>query len=98
MKLLVAAIAVAFALPAAAQTAPAQMDHSAHAQHQASKGPASPGHTEHGDHQKTQGGSHEGHAMKDGCCADKDGNGKMDCCEKMAAKKEDQPSTKPQGN
>ncbi|MGX7953529.1 hypothetical protein ACWPM1_13330 [Tsuneonella sp. HG249] len=98
MKLLVGAIALAFAMPAAAQSAPAQMDHSAHAQHQTSNGPASSGHTQHGDHQKPQGGSQEGHSMKDGCCADKDGNGKMDCCERMAATKGDQPPAESKGN
>jgi hypothetical protein len=76
MKLFVSAFALAFAVPAAAQTAAAQ--------------PAPP---EHAGHQMPQGKQHDGHAMKDGCCADKDGNGKMDCCEKMAAKKDDQPST-----
>lgn len=94
MKLLIGAIALAFAVPAVAQTAPAQMDHS---QHQAGSAPAAPGHGDHGGHQMPQGGSHEGHSMKDGCCADKDGNGKMDCCEKMAAKKDDQPTPTPQG-
>lgn len=94
MKLIVGAIALAFAVPAAAQTAPAQMDHS---QHQPSSHPASPADGQHGGHHMPQGGSHEGHPMKDGCCADKDGNGKMDCCEKMAATKGDEPSATPQG-
>ena len=86
MKLFIGAFALAFAVPAAAQPAPAQTapvpgDHSGHAEHHSGAAQA----------------SHEGHAMKDGCCADKDGNGKMDCCEKMAAKKDEQPSAKPQG-
>lgn len=98
MKLFIGAFALAFAVPAAAQTAPAQADHSAHSQHQPGNAPASPDHSQHGGHQMPQDGSHEGHAMKDGCCADKDGNGVMDCCEKMAAKKDDQPSAKSQGN
>lgn len=100
MKLLVGAIALAFAVPAAAQTAPAaaQADHSAHSKHQPKTIPTSDGHAEHGSHQMPKGAAHEGHAMKDGCCADKDGNGKMDCCEKMAAKNDEQPSSKPKGN
>lgn len=91
MRLVLGALALAFAVPAAAQTAPAKMDHSQH--HQG--GHQSPG--GHGDHHMPKGASHEGHSMKDGCCADKDGNGKMDCCEKMAATKRDEPSPKPQG-
>ena len=94
MKLLIGAIAIAFAVPAAAQTPAAQMDHT---RHPASSGSAAQAHGEHAGHQMPQGGSHEGHAMKDGCCADKDGNGKMDCCEKMAAKKDEQPSSNAQG-
>jgi hypothetical protein len=94
MKLLIGAIALACAVPAAAQTAPAQMEHS---QHQAGSARAPNAHAEHSGHQMPQSGSHEGHSMKDGCCADKDGNGKMDCCEEMAAKTDDQPSPKPQG-
>jgi hypothetical protein len=93
MKFVIGAIALAFAVPAAAQTAPAQMDHS---QHEPNGTQGSPAHSGHGDHHMPKGGSHEGHSMKDGCCADKDGNGKMDCCEKMAAKKSDEPSAKPQ--
>jgi hypothetical protein len=98
MKLLVGAIALAFAVPAAAQPAPAQTDHSAHSQHQPNAVPVPTGRAEHGDPQMHLGASHEGHAMNEGCCTDKDGNGKMDCCEKMAAKKDDQPSDKPKGN
>lgn len=91
MKIILGAIALAFAVPAAAQTAPAQMDHSQHQQN-GSQTPSG-----HGYHHMPKAGSHEGHSMKDGCCADKDGNGKMDCCEKMAARKGDQPSANPQG-
>ena len=94
MNLFVGAIALAFAVPAAAQSGSAQMDHSAHAQMQGGDATA----PAHGDHQMPQGASHEGHAMKEGCCADKDGNGKMDCCEKMAAKENDQPSAPSQGH
>jgi hypothetical protein len=98
MKLLFGAIALAFAVPAAAQSAPVQMEHAAHARHQAHNGPEAPGHTGHQDHQMPQGGSHGGHATKDGCCADKDGNGKMDCCEKMAATKGEQSPSESRGS
>lgn len=77
MKIIMTAMALAFALPAAAQTqsAPAEhqghagMDHAAHAQHQ------------QGRSQDGQSDGHKEHAMKDGCCADRNGNGRMDCCE-----------------
>ena len=70
MKLVLTAMALVFAVPAAAQTAPA-------AQHQ--------GHQDHqGQHGQHQPGQHEGHGMRDGCCADRNGNGRMDCCENMA--------------
>jgi hypothetical protein len=71
MKIIAAAIAFAFAMPAAAQTAPAptappthdmgNMQHHAPADHSR--------HQEHGD---------------GGCCADRDGDGRMDCCQDMA--------------
>jgi hypothetical protein len=70
MKIIVAAIALALAFPAAAQTAPAQ--HQGHGQ------PAPPQH-QPGQHQP---GQHQGH--EDGCCADRNNNGRMDCCERMA--------------
>lgn len=83
MKIIVTAIALAFATSAAAQTAP----QAGHAQH-----PASPpaGHAQHhaaGGHAGHQpaAGQHQGHAMAEGCCADRNGNGQMDCCENMAA-------------
>jgi hypothetical protein len=91
MKLAFSAIALAFAVPAAGQTGPA---HTYHSQHHES-GHQAPG--SHGEHPMPKSDAHKGHAMKDGCCADKDGNGKMDCCEKMAATKSDEPSAKPQG-
>lgn len=100
MKIIASAIALAFALPAAAQTAPAQQqDHAQHEQHgTAAKAP----HADHAGHQMPMGNpgdgqkdQHQGHAMKDGCCADKDGNGKMDCCEKMAANKGGEAAAKP---
>jgi len=78
MKFIVAAFALAIAFPAAAQTAPAQ--HQDHAQHQAGAQDQQ-GHEQHGQHQhgQHQPGHNEGHG--DGCCADRNNNGRMDCCE-----------------
>lgn len=77
---LLAALAFAFASPAAAQTAPAANTHQGHnMQSQAG----------HAQHAQTQGsgqqGQHQGHNMQDGCCADRNNNGRMDCCENMPA-------------
>ena len=71
MKILVTAMALVLAVPAAAQTAPAPQPQG-HQQHQMGQ---------HGQHQP---GQHEGHQMRDGCCADRNNNGRMDCCENMA--------------
>jgi hypothetical protein len=87
MKILIGAIALAFAVPAAAQTAPSaqqQQDLSQHQQH----GSAAP--AGHAGHQMPQGqggqhDQHQGHGMSGDCCADRNGNGRMDCCENMAA-------------
>ena len=83
MKTFVSAIALVIASPALAQTAPAQpqQDHGQHAQHQQ--------HGQHGQHQQEgqhqQHGQHQGgeHAAHD-CCADRNDNGRMDCCEQAA--------------
>ena len=81
MKIITAAIALAFAMPAAAQTAPAGhhgqagADHAQHARHgQQAPADSDSGHAERQDH-----------AMCEGDCADRDGNGRMDCCDRMAA-------------
>ena len=74
MKIIVAAFALAIAFPAAAQNAPAQPQ--AHDQHQPGRHGQQQGHDQHGVHQP---GHHEGHG--DGCCADRNNNGRMDCCE-----------------
>ena len=78
MKFITSAFALAIAFPAAAQTAPAQpqAQPGQHGQHQ--------GHDQHGQHQpgqhgQHQPGQHEGHG--DGCCADRNNDGRMDCCE-----------------
>ena len=78
MKIFAAAMALALAVPAAAQTAPAPqpdhgqmqmpMNHADHAQHQG---------MQHGTAQS-------GQAEHDGCCQDRNGDGRMDCCEHMA--------------
>ena len=70
MKILLATLALAFAAPVAAQTAPAQPGHDQHWQHQQHQP---------GQHQPAQ---HQQHG--DGCCADRNGNGRMDCCEQAA--------------
>jgi hypothetical protein len=84
MKIFVAAMTfVLAAAPAVAQTAPAQ--HQDHRQHQAAQ------HAQHAQHQaghatqhsQHQPGQHDGHAMRDGCCADRNNNDRMDCCENM---------------
>jgi hypothetical protein len=66
MKIIMTAIALAIAAPALAQTDA----HQGHGQNQG-HGPA-----QHGQHQP---GEHQNH--RQGCCADRDGNGRMDCCE-----------------
>ena len=84
MKIFVAAFALAIASPALAQGAP----DNPHARHQA-QGQHQPGqHAEHepgqhGQHQGMQHGEGQGHA-EGGCCADRDGDGRMDCCQHMA--------------
>lgn len=74
MKIIVAAIAFTIAVPAAAQTAPApQGQHQGHDQHQ--------GHGQHQQHGQHQPSQPQGPGD---CCADRNGNGRMDCCENMA--------------
>ena len=68
MKYLIGAIALIIAAPAAAQTAPVAQ-HQEHQQH---------GQMPAGQHQP---GQHQEH--RDGCCADRNNNGRMDCCENM---------------
>ena len=81
MKIIITAIALAFALPAAAQPAPAHQGHDQHQQGQHQQ----QGHDRHqqGQHEP---GQHEQH--RDGCCADRDGNGRMDCCEQAEGQRE----------
>ena len=85
MKIFATAMALVLAFPAAAQTAPAPAQHQDHQQHQQMQG-----HDAHAQHQagqpgaQHQGGQHDGHAQGDGCCADRNNNGRMDCCEHMA--------------
>ncbi len=76
MKYLIGAIALIIAAPAAAQTAPVAQ-HQQHGQNQ--PGQHQPGQHQPGQHQP---GQHQGH--EDGCCADRNNNGRMDCCERMA--------------
>ncbi|MGQ0590245.1 MAG: hypothetical protein ACT4N8_12065 [Sphingosinicella sp.] len=76
MKIIMTAIALAIAAPAMAQ-AGAQPSH---AQHQ--------GNAQHQGHDQAQHGQHQGHGQHQqghaGCCADRNGDGRMDCCERMA--------------
>ncbi|MGQ0558029.1 MAG: hypothetical protein ACT4OE_00320 [Sphingosinicella sp.] len=82
MKILLTAIALGFAVPAAAQ--PAAQPQQQHQQHQQG--------TPHGQHQG------QGHSCA--CCADRNNNGRMDCCERMGqpAQPSAGGSTQPQGN
>jgi hypothetical protein len=84
MKLILSAIALAFAAPAAAQTAPA-VDHSQHSPAQ---------HAQHAaGHDQGQG--HEGHGKdaKHDCPMTKDGK-KMACCDKHGDGKAAAPAAK----
>lgn len=82
MKIIIAAFALAIASPAVAQTAPVGPAADPHAQHQPGQHPQTP---LPGQPQGTPQGQHQGHGMQGGCCADRNGNGRMDCCENMAA-------------
>ena len=72
MKYFMTAIALVIAAPAAAQTTPAQQ-HQGHDQHQ-----------QHGQGLQQGQAQHSQHQEQGGCCADRNGNGRMDCCEGMA--------------
>lgn len=78
MKYVLVTLALALAAPAAAQTAPDA--HQGHGQHQQQG-------QQHDQHQQHQPGQTQGHG--DGCCADRNGNGRMDCCERMAGQSGD---------
>ncbi|HEY0624091.1 hypothetical protein [Sphingomonas sp.] len=80
MKSLVAATVLAVAFPAAARTAQSQP---APAQHQ---GHAGMDHSAHAGHQKG-----EGQAGKKDCCADRNADGRMDCCEGAQNARREQP-------
>lgn len=77
----IAAAALAFATPVAAQSS--AQSHQGRAQHQAHQPAATPqaadpaGHAQHQDH----GQSSADHSKHANCCGDANGNGKMDCCE-----------------
>lgn len=92
MKYLLTAAMLVIAAPAAAQTAPAPAQqghdqHQGHAQHQ--------GHGQHQQQTPAQPGQPQGGQQQQrDCCADRNGNGRMDCCEGMAAPA---PAARPQG-
>lgn len=88
MKIIIAAFALAIASPAFAQSAPAGQpaDHSQHQQGQHQGMP----HDQHGQ---------QGHGEGCACCADRDGDGRMDCCENMGEAGQRQPApAQPQGH
>ena len=83
--LLIGAMALAFASPtAAAQAAPAANPHQGHDMSQMQGHDMSQ--MQHGQMQHGQGqtGQHQDHAAQGDCCGDRNGNGRMDCCEHMA--------------
>lgn len=95
MKILISATAMAFAVPAAAQAAPAGQSQQQPSLPQGTSAQA--GHGNHAGHRVPEGSRHDhdkSHAMGE-CCADKNGDGRMDCCEKMAAGKGPAPEAKP---
>lgn len=88
MKMLITAIALAFAMPAVAQTAPAKPP-AGPAQQSAPADSCTPEHAAMGHCASKAAAAaaadpHAGHDMKDGCC-DKDAAGKMACCAKAKA-------------
>jgi hypothetical protein len=82
MKYLLATLALTLAAPVAAQTAPAHQGRQQHGQHQPAQHQR---HDQHGQHQQGQ------HNCP--CCADRNGNARMDCCEEAQA-----PSANRQGD
>ena len=77
----IAAVALAFAGPVAAQTAAQPHAHQGHGQHQAQPAAVAP-HTEHAAHAQhvghgQAGGDHSQHAN---CCGEADGKPAMECC------------------
>lgn len=74
--LLMSAVALAFAAPAMAQTAPP----SGHAQQAQPMGAQATDHAGHGQHQGHGQGATD-HSEHANCCGDATGNGRMDCCE-----------------
>ena len=75
MKMILTAVALAIASPAIAQAAPQADPHAGHVGHSAHQA----GSGEHSGHKPDT-----GHKDHKGCC-DKSPDGRMECCEKMAA-------------
>ncbi len=94
--LLIAAVALVIAAPAAAQTAPAPQ-HQGHAQLGQGMDHSQHGQPQSGQHGQHQGGQPQGHGNMGDCCADRNGNGRMDCCENMAPAASTRPA-QPQPN
>jgi hypothetical protein len=81
MKIILGALALAIAVPSAAQTAPATDPHAGHAQHQQQGN-----HSQHGDHGKMAG--EHADCCKEGerkpCCDKMKDGAAMDCCKEHA--------------
>lgn len=79
----IAALAFAFAMPAAAQSLAQPQTYQGHAQHQTHQHAATPQAADHAAHAQHQGHDRSGvdHSKHANCCGDANGNGKMDCCE-----------------
>ena len=79
--LILGALALTFAVPAAAQLAQPQ-NHQGHQMPAQGTAPA-----QHQGHDMAQHGGEQAmdHSRMADCCGDANGNGKMDCCENMAA-------------
>lgn len=80
--IIIAAISLLVASPAAAQTAPAANPHQGHDMGQMQGHDMSQ--MQHGQ-TSGQHSQHQGHNMQGDCCADRNGNGRIDCCENMPA-------------
>ncbi len=84
MKMILVAMALAFAAPALAQTPPATSANNPHEKHEGH--PQGSGPKGHADHD-----------MKMDCCADKNNNGRKDCCEEGGCcDKKERPAASPQ--
>ncbi len=79
--MIIAAFALAFASPVAAQTSATSPAHQGHGQHQAQQ-PTAASHADHAAHAQHAGHGQAGgdHSQHANCCGDADGKPAMDCC------------------